>query len=1222
MSQPASSGAQTKVLQIFHNPSIEAKDACSSFLNHSSSSPEKWRSSVREKITEIGQTDPQKASLLSQKILFFQGTQKEREIFRSLGIEIPDLFHRERLQGGVLGEGEAGGLLISALKGAVRLLVEGNKKEVKEQGQEQFVKAQVQLPTGEWIEGQHEGGRILSEPKRSFKTMGTKRYHLLAYGQGKFLSKIVRYEGDFVDDLFHDLTGEATYFIEQDTRFTGCFQEGKRSGHGVLEKYNQERGEFYLYYRGIWKDDHPGTGLFFSTDGEEIAEIKDGMMQKQKNSQSPGSPSSNKPASKPLPSQIALEEQAIKDEEAFVQESRLAQSEGLRKRKDHPIQSRAPGSSSKVASSSRGSEDFLRMPSHSSTRSHPSLRRRRPAVSFDPNIPPEKACPLIEKKLSNPHQELSLDESIELLTTCVRYGSERAKKIEGKEAVIVIGNTGAGKSTIVNYFAGCTMELKSPKELGLKGIKKFVVVRSREEGGALDEIMPIGHTKESKTFMPQIETEPDMRFTFCDCPGFLDNRGAEINIANAVNIKNAIIRANSVKVIILINYHSLMADRGRGLSDMLKICSNLFGRSENLKKHASSLLLGITQAPLDLALEDLKEWIVEDTPDVMQTLSERLFLFDPLDRPIVGGWKRNECLKQIQSLPAIENPSTIFKTVLTDSDEKKLLEISEKMGSDIQTALKEKNFQLAASRLQHLQTLSVIEHIIVERLLNQNFYLIGRHFRKTVDNFKEKCNFEHFAAAATLIKELRKALKSFGSDLDEVINLERLGTYYEGMQTRHNDRIEKERIAEEKLAQAQGQIEELIRLLEEQKQSTLEQMESQDKKYSQMRREMGERIESIQNSSEQMREALESEMNERLAKKEEELNLAQSLNQKEVLEEINQEKEKLEAEYRQRLEKTEQEERTLLSEQEAQRAKQEKEMAAEQKKLQERIRAIEAQKAQQSAKLQEQKLAAASVKKGKEPQRPSNVTEKQRYKDTKAVYSELARSSNLKLTLKDTKSLKTLEDWFKANLHVLQGVKKLDLRNNQLTSIPDSLGGLKALEKLWLHENQLTSIPDSLGGLTALELLLLHENQLTTIPDSLGGLKALKVLDLNNNQLTTIPNSLGGLTALTWLNLSNNQLTTIPDSLGGLTALMELYLSNNQLTTIPDSLGGLTALETLSLFENQLTTIPDSLGGLTALMRLSFRNNQLTTIPDSLGGLKALEMLWLNENQLTTIPDS
>lgn len=67
-----------------------------------------------------------------------------------------------------------------------------------------------------------------------------------------------------------------------------------------------------------------------------------------------------------------------------------------------------------------------------------------------------------------------------------------------------------------------------------------------------------------------------------DCPGFLDNRGSEVNIANSVNIKHAIANSKEVKVIVLINYKTLEADRGRGLKDLFTILINLFGSSEIL----------------------------------------------------------------------------------------------------------------------------------------------------------------------------------------------------------------------------------------------------------------------------------------------------------------------------------------------------------------------------------------------------------------------------------------------------------------------------------------------------------------------------------------------------------------------------------------------------------------------------------------------------------------
>ena len=90
--------------------------------------------------------------------------------------------------------------------------------------------------------------------------------------------------------------------------------------------------------------------------------------------------------------------------------------------------------------------------------------------------------------------------------------------------------------------------------------------------------MQIGHSNQSMTFMPNVEQGDN--FVYIDCPGFLDNRGPELSIANACNIKLALQSAMSVKVLVLLNYYSLKADRARGLTDLVWILKHLFGSDE------------------------------------------------------------------------------------------------------------------------------------------------------------------------------------------------------------------------------------------------------------------------------------------------------------------------------------------------------------------------------------------------------------------------------------------------------------------------------------------------------------------------------------------------------------------------------------------------------------------------------------------------------------------
>ena len=174
----------------------------------------------------------------------------------------------------------------------------------------------------------------------------------------------------------------------------------------------------------------------------------------------------------------------------------------------------------------------------------------------------------------------------------------------------------------------------------------------------------------------------DDKFSYADCPGFLDNRGAEINIANAVNIKTTIHRARSVRVVVLINYHSLRADRGRGVRDLAQILTDLFGDSETLLEHAPSIRLGVSHVPKQdgdgdpIELPNIRHLVndttgmSEDVRMCVNELCERIFLYHPSDDGNPSWLKRDTIVKSIQELEGIKDPRSIFRTVLTVEDEK------------------------------------------------------------------------------------------------------------------------------------------------------------------------------------------------------------------------------------------------------------------------------------------------------------------------------------------------------------------------------------------------------------------------------------------------------------------------------------------------------------------------------------------------------------------------
>jgi hypothetical protein len=270
--------------------------------------------------------------------------------------------------------------------------------------------------------------------------------------------------------------------------------------------------------------------------------------------------------------------------------------------------------------------------------------------------------------------------------------------------------------------------------------------------------------------MPQLATDlNDDAIIYCDFPSFSDNRGAEINIANALNIKRFLQNAGSVKVIFLAEFGELLTNHGQTLNAMEGMVKQMFGRETNLRKYKNAVLLGITKAPLDVddkpvTLSSVRALL--DGSPLMQILSERLFMYDPLDRGSAasGFWLRTNCLEAIGNMDHVPGltSATMFQTELTSDDQEVLTNIVRAQAIDLQNALDHDDYATAAHHWHHIRRLCMIEHEEMDKI-QQELVLspLASFTISRVTSYEENAAAYHFDEAERQLALLHEFCQYF-----------------------------------------------------------------------------------------------------------------------------------------------------------------------------------------------------------------------------------------------------------------------------------------------------------------------------------------------------------------------------------------------------------------------------------------------------------------------------
>ncbi len=363
---------------------------------------------------------------------------------------------------------------------------------------------------------------------------------------------------------------------------------------------------------------------------------------------------------------------------------------------------------------------------------------------------------------------------IQELVKLVGKAKEAAISIKNQNIILLLGRTGSGKSTTTHFLCGSTME-----KTVVKGLEHIQAAKTNNE--VLKEVKTSPEKKSETRYIKAIPVsfesigyDREGGIVICDTPGFEDTQGAEVDIANAIGVLEAVRGAKTVRPVVLISNKSI-GDR----CELLKELAHLLVRTFlNIKDHLEAFTFVFTKYSSDelaqvyAELKNLKTHLSAEEKSDKSLMALFESMLDATEEGALGldpiNDKPKNMYKKLMRTREIRYPAEVFQFSITDKSKSVLRDQVVKHQLSIYRSANHGNYDLVLYKLDELKYLiSILNQDFIKQVYEECKRHLSTHLE---DRYKssvaalDKCmddnnslNQSDISEYCSVISELRRS---------------------------------------------------------------------------------------------------------------------------------------------------------------------------------------------------------------------------------------------------------------------------------------------------------------------------------------------------------------------------------------------------------------------------------------------------------------------------------